>query len=114
MIPIFFQQIVGTFVRAALVFASGWMAAHGGPSYTDDQLAKAVTSVTPVVVAVAWSIWQKYRARQKQLTAAAIGPASENLVALLVGAGQAPSVLSPQHEPPTLTPVVSPTKGAEP
>jgi hypothetical protein len=105
MIPTFVQQIIGTVVRAAVMFAVGWLAAHGGPQFTNDQVAKFVAEVTPVLAVLAWSIYQKYRGRQKLLTAQAAGsPVSENHVELMVSAGQSPSVLTPKHEAPTLQP----------
>lgn len=103
MIPTFYQQMIGTVVRAALVALSTWMAAHGGPSFTDNQIAKAVAEATPVLIAILWSFWQKYKSRIKLLTAQAAGsPVSENHVDMMVASGQAPSVFTPKHEAPTL------------
>lgn len=105
MIPTFVQQIVGTVVRAAVMFAVGWLAAHGGPHFTDDQVTKFIAEATPAVAVLAWSIYQKYRGRKKMLAAAAAShPISENHVEMLVASGQAPSVLTPKHEAPTLQP----------
>jgi type VI protein secretion system component VasK len=105
MIPTFVQEIIGTLVRAAVVFFVGWLTAHGGPQFTDDQVAKFVTEATPVAAVLVWSIWVKYRGRQKLLTAQAAGQVvSERAVEMLVGTGQAPSVLTPKHEEPALEP----------
>jgi hypothetical protein len=104
MIPTFVQQIIGTVVRAAVVFAVGWLAAHGGPSFTNDQVTKFITEATPVAAVLVWSIWQKYKGRQKLMTAqASSGPVSENHVEMLVGSGQAPSVMTEKHETPKLS-----------
>jgi hypothetical protein len=103
MIPPFVQQIVGVVVRVAVVFLAGWVAAHGGPTYTNDQIAKAVTEIVPVVAILLWSFYQKYHGRQKLLTALASNAGtSENHVEMLVSQGQAPSVMTPKHEAPTL------------
>lgn len=109
MIPTFWQQVIGALVRGALFILSGWLKAHGGPSFTDNQLAKAVAEATPVAVAITWSIYQKYKQRQKQLTAGALSqPASEAHVDMLVASGRAPSVMTQKHETPTLTSQQSP------
>lgn len=104
-IPTFVQQIIGTLVRSAVLFLVGWVAAHGGPKFAEDQVTKFITEATPVAAMIAWSIWQKYRSRQKLMTAQAAGsPISENHVEMLVSAGQAPSVLTEKHEAPKLEP----------
>jgi hypothetical protein len=105
MIPTFIQEIIGTVVRIVVVFFAGWLTAHGGPQFTNDQVTKFVTEATPIAAVLVWSIWSKYRARQKLLTAqAAGGVVSERTVEKLVGAGQAPSVMTPKHEEPMLEP----------
>lgn len=103
MIPPFVQQIVGVVVRAAVVFLAGWVAAHGGPTFTNDQVTKAVTEIVPVVAVLLWSFYQKYHGRQKLMTALASNAgSSENHVEMLVAQGASPSVLTPKHEAPLL------------
>lgn len=104
MIPPFVQSIIGVVIRAAVVALATWVAAHGGPSFTDDQVTKIVSEVVPVAAVIAWSIYQKFRARQKLMVAqAAPHPLSENHVEMLIASGQAPSVMTPKHESPSLT-----------
>lgn len=104
-IPVFVQQVIGVFVRAAVIALATWVAAHGGPKFTEDQLTKVITEATPVVLVLVWSIYQKFRSRQKLLAAAASPhPLSENHVEMIVGSGQAPSVMTPRHEAPKLEP----------
>ena len=98
----FLQQIVGTLVRAALVWLSAWLAAHGGPTFTDNQIAKAVAELTPVALAIVWSIWQKYHGRLKLLTALASPQTmSEKQVELAVATGSSPAVNTPKTDVPS-------------
>ena len=103
--PTFVQQVIGVFVRAAIIAIATWVAAHGGPTFTDDQIAKAIVEATPVAAVLVWSVYQKFKSRQAQLTAQASGsPVSENHVNMLVASGQAPSVMTEPHVAPTLGP----------
>lgn len=103
MFPPFVQQIIGTVVRTAVAFFVGWLAAHGGPTFTDDQVTKAVSEIVPIVGVLLWSFYQKYHGRQKLMTAMASNAGvSENHVEMLVASGAAPSVMTPKHEAPTL------------
>jgi hypothetical protein len=103
-IPIFVQQIIGVVIRAAVIALATWVASHGGPKFTDDQVGKAIAEATPVAAVLAWSIYQKFKSRQKLLTAQASGgPVSENHVEMMVGAGQAPSVMTAKHDTPVLS-----------
>jgi len=105
MIPTIVQQIIGTVVRAAVVFFVGWLAAHGGPSFTNDQVTKFIAEATPVVAVLLWSAYQKFKNRQKLLVAQASPVAlSENKIKEIVASGQAPSVLTAPHETPSLQP----------
>lgn len=113
MFPPFVLQVVGVFVRAAVVALATWVAAHGGPTFTDNQIAKAATEIAPVAAVLLWSLWQKFHGRQKLMTALASSAGlSENHVEMLVADGRAPSVFTPKHEAPALT--QQPPKGVEP
>lgn len=103
--PTIIQQWIGVLVRAAILMITTWVAAHGGPSFTNDQVTKVVTDITPVLAVLLWSFWQKYKSRQKLLTAQA-SPIrlSERHVEMLVASGQAPSVMTERHELPSLEP----------
>lgn len=114
MIPPFVSQVIGVLVRAVVVFLVGWIAAHGGPSFTDDQVTKVVSEIVPLAAVLAWSLWQKYRGRQKLLTGIASNAGlSENHVEMLVASGQAPSIMTPKHVSPTLTAPASSTTDKE-
>jgi hypothetical protein len=99
----FVQQVIGVFVRAALVWFAAWVASHGGPALSEGDISHAVSVIVPLVAALAWSIWSKYRGRQKLLTAlAAPHPMSEAQALDDVRDGRipTPSVNTPVHEVP--------------
>lgn len=103
MLPTFVQQVIGVVVRAAILWIAAWVAAHGGPTFTESQVAKIVAEATPVVLVVLWSILQKYKSHQRfQIAAAAGRPVSENHVEMMLSSGQAPSVLTEPHVIPIL------------
>jgi hypothetical protein len=70
-IPIFWQQVIGVLVRVVVTFVTGWLEAHGGPHFTDSQIANFVIGAVPVVAMAAWGIWQRYGSRLKLVTAIA-------------------------------------------
>lgn len=103
MIPTFVQQVIGVVVRAAIVWIAAWVAAHGGPQYGESEIAKVVAEATPVILVIVWSIWQKFKSRQKLMVAMASPSAvSENHLDLHVASVQPPSVLTPRREVPTI------------
>jgi hypothetical protein len=69
-IPPFIQQILGVLVRAAVVWAAGYLAAHANITLTDDQIGSVVAYVVPVLAVLAWSLYSKYHGRLKFLIAA--------------------------------------------
>jgi hypothetical protein len=89
----FEEQALGSVVRVAIV----WIAVHLGHTITNDEAAHiAVEYVVPVLV-LAWSLWQKYRGRQKLLTAASLPLAvSERQVENVIKSGGAASVTTPK------------------
>lgn len=93
----FLQQILGVFVRAAIV----WLAATFGAEVSEDQIVQWTAQIVPVLAVLAWSIYQKYTSRQKLLTAAATtGAKSEAEIDRIVSSGMAPSVLTPKDQVP--------------
>lgn len=99
MIPPFVQQIIGALVRAAVV----WLAATFGAHISEDEAVKLTAQIAPVVAVLAWSLWQKYRGRQKLLTAAGSPKVmTESQVEALVKdpTVPTPSVLTPKTELP--------------
>lgn len=103
MIPTFIQQVIGAVVRVVVVWLAAFVAAHGGPTFADNEVAKVITEATPVVLVVVWSIYQKYKSRQKLMVAmASTAPVSENHLEMHLASVQPPSVLTPPHEIPTV------------
>lgn len=99
----FITQIVGVGVRAALVWLSAWLVAHGGPSFTTGQMEKAIAEVTPVAAAIIWSVWEKYRGRLTTLVA--LGTAAKMTLEearMQAMTGQAPSVHTPSNVVPRM------------
>lgn len=104
MIPPFVQQVLGVFVRAAIVWGAGYLAAHGGPTFTDDQVTKAVTEIAALLAVLGWSIVTKYKSRVKYHTALASNvPMSDEQAEQKIKANPAaaPSALTPKDEIPT-------------
>lgn len=96
----FYQALVKTIIRN-LVLAIG---AGLGVSANGSDV-EQVVSAAMVLVAFAWSLYDKYKAHQKQLTAQAMGmqvTAQEVEAAVKVGA--APSVLTAKTAIPVLNP----------
>lgn len=64
-------ELIGSLVRAGVLFSAGWFVQQG--IWTQDQAARFSTAITAWLVAalmaLGWSLWQKYRARLKFLTA---------------------------------------------
>lgn len=98
-VPPFVSQIVGTLVRAAIV----WLAATFGAEVSDDQIVKITAQVVPVLFVIVWSIYQKFKNRQTLVTAlASPKPMSEDAAKALVKdpAVPTPSVNSDPKELP--------------
>lgn len=103
MIPPYVQQVIGVLVRAAIVWFAGYLAAHGGPTFTDDQVTKAVTEIATLLAVLGWSIYTKYQSRVKYHTAlASTVPMSDAQAEWKVKANPAaaPSVLTAKDEIP--------------
>lgn len=95
----FLKQIVSALVRIAIV----WLATKFGASVSDDQVTQLTAQIAPVLLVVAWSLYDKYHGRLKLLTAAAAPYAvTEAQVERAVAAGDAPSVLTPKRSIPAL------------
>jgi hypothetical protein len=82
----------------------GWVAAHGGPTFTDDQVVKFVAEATPVLAVVAWSVYTKYFGRLKLNTALFEAQKTEKQLEAQVRDPDYtnPSILTQKHEIPQL------------
>jgi len=65
------QQALGSIVRWALAFLAGYLVSHGvwTPGAAESYVNAAATAIAMAVVSLGWSLWQKYRARLRLLTA---------------------------------------------
>lgn len=102
-IPPFIQQILGVFIRGAVVWAAGYLAAHAGVTLSEDQIGSIVTYLVPVVAVIAWSLYSKYKGRVKLLTALGThGVLTEHEVEAIVAdpATPNPSVMTPKSAVP--------------
>lgn len=102
MIPPFIQQILGSLTRTLVVWLAGILAARG-IVVSDDQTTQAVAWLTPLVLTLVWSLWQKYRGRQKLVQAIAQAGTTEAKIEANVKSEvvTTPSVMTPKTEIPT-------------
>lgn len=99
----FIQQVIGTFLRTFLVWLSGWLVAHNLQGFSDTQITSIIAYLAPMVVALAWSLFQKWVGRKKLLTA--LGSPikmSEQQLERVVSTGGTPSVTTAKTEVPQL------------
>ena len=97
----FLNEILGSIIRTGVAFVLGWFVNH--QLITSDQATAWATGITGAVLILLWSIWQKYRSRQKLLTAmASPAGATERRIEASVAAGDAPPVSVPKNVPPYL------------
>ena len=96
----FYQTLLRTLIRNAILAGGAALGISANGSDVEQ-----VVSAVMVLGAFVWSVYDKYRAHQKQLTAQAMGvqvTAQEVDAAVKVGA--APSVLTPKTAIPVLNP----------
>lgn len=101
-VPPFIQQIIGALVRLLVVWFGGFLAAKAGITLTESQITDLVLWLTPMVLILAWSIWQKFNGEQQLVTAqATAGMSREDVDAKVKDpAVPTPSVLTPKDEIP--------------
>ena len=94
------QEALGSIVRATLLLLSGWFVQHG--IWTDTDAEKYVGAAALAILAVGWSVWQKYKSRLKLVTALASSrPMSENAAAS-IAQYSAPSTMTASDTVPTV------------
>jgi uncharacterized membrane protein YqjE len=102
-------ELLGAILRYVAGFLLGVMLSHG--VITDEQSTRflneiaAPTTVLWVIgmLPLVWSMWQKFRSRQKLLTAlASPTTTTEDKIQKTVDLGLAPSITTPKSEVPTL------------
>lgn len=94
-------QALGSIVRWALALGAGYLIKAGIWSASDAEV--YITGGTLALVALAWSVWQKYHSRLKLVTALAMSATTEQNVEQQVKAGVSAPVTTPKHVTPLLT-----------
>lgn len=94
-------QALGSVVRWALALGAGYLIRAGIWSASDAEV--YITGGTLALVALVWSVWQKYHSRLKLVTALAMPATTEAHVEQQVKAGISPPVTTPKYVRPVLT-----------
>lgn len=66
------QEAVGSILRWGLTIIAGWAVSHG--IWTASAAATYVTAGVLALLTLGWSLWQKYVARRKLVTALTMAP----------------------------------------
>ncbi len=95
-----FQQAIGSLLRYGLIGLSAYLVKHG--IWSDSLAERFVEAAVPALVAIAWSFYQKYRARVEKLTALMLPPGStENDLKAHIKSGEpTPAVTTPPNTAP--------------
>ena len=91
---------LGSLLRTALAGAAGYLVSKG--IWTDAEAGTYMTAAVAGLLALGWSLWQKYAGRLRLMTALASPASSEAQNLVRVQAGQAPSVTLPPMQMPHL------------
>lgn len=93
------QEALGSIVRAGLQIVAGYVVAVG--IWTPEDASKYVAAGALAVVALGWSLYQKYASRGTLLSALASPKAlTENKAKQLSGLSSAPSITTAKHVTP--------------
>ena len=96
------QQALGAIIRWFLAWLSGYLVTAG--IWKGEDAEKYVAAATLGILALGWSLWQKYKSRSKFLTALMLPPGStENDVKAHIASGAAtPTVTTPSDTSPEI------------
>ncbi len=93
------QEALGSFVRWVLMILAGYVIEAG--IWTGEAAERYVAAGTLAVLALGWSLWQKYQAKRKLLTALTMPTmASEREVEQQIASIGAPSVMTAKNDIP--------------
>jgi hypothetical protein len=97
--PPILQEALGSIVRTGLVFLAAYLIKAG--IWTEEEAGRYITAGVVLILTVGWSLWQKYRSRQKLNVALATPHTmTEKAAEAAVARGEAPSVTTPKAEIP--------------
>lgn len=93
---------LGAILRWLLAFGAGVLVEHG--IWTQEDAATYVAGAAVALLALGWSLWNKYRGRVKLLTALAMpkGTTEATVVKHIASGGPTPSVSTPRGMAPRL------------
>ena len=94
------QSAIGSILRWALALLAGYIVKKG--IWTEGDATTYVSAGTLALLALGWSLWQKYTARSKTLTALMMpaGSTEDELKAHIASGAPTPSVLTPSNTAP--------------
>ena len=96
-----YQAIVGSILRFILAYCAGYLVKHGLLESTD--VKHWVAGISMGLLAIGWSLWQKYHSRVKVVTALAMPAGStENDLNTQIITKATPSISTPENQTPVL------------
>lgn len=100
------QQALVSVVRWGLTFGAGILVQHG--IWTAPDATQYVTAASLAIVALLWSLWDKYKSRQKLVTALVLpkGATEIEVEGTIAAGAPIPSVLTPKDVVPVSVPSV--------
>ena len=102
--PPFLKDSLGSIIRALIAGPLAWFVTQG--FFSESEAEQYGAAAAAFIIAAGWGIWQKYKSRQKLVTAlASTKPTTEEAVMAKVADGRAPSVSTPVTVVPTVTAV---------
>jgi len=97
------QEALGSIVRWLLTGAAGYLVSKG--IWTQDNATTYVSAAAVAILALVWSLWQKYKSRSKLLVAlASPTPMTEHQAEAKVSQSMAPSTSMPKDVVPPVLP----------
>lgn|ERR1017187_139179 len=91
--------VVGSLLRWLLAIGAGYLVKHGLLESTD--VKHWIAGITMALLAIGWSVWQKYHSRVKMLTALTMPEGStENQLNTQIVSKVTPSISTPVNEVP--------------
>lgn len=94
------QSFLATLLRHILSGAAGYLTTKGIVS--ENQAAEWVAAAVTAILAIGWSLWQKYSARSKFLTALMLPPGSteDDVTTHIKNGNLTPTATTPTNTPP--------------
>ena len=92
------QSALGSIIRWLLMLVVPVLVKYG--IWTQADSTKYVEAAVVALLALGWSLWEKYKSRVKFLTALMPGPTTENEVDAHISAGNTPALNTPANTVP--------------